>query len=99
MLAEPPSRAGEYFKNISETADKAAFLRALIGSSPPTFEEAWLDFKGAAQLSDAQLPKIWSKALGSMDNREGGILIWGIDARKDPQTGLDAKGQFAQCLR
>lgn len=65
------------------------FLNSMVNSTPPTFEEEWLDFKGAAAIPPDKIKEIWSKALAGFANTEGGVLIWGIDARKDPTTGVD----------
>ncbi len=71
-------------------AGGVGFLQGMVNSSPPTFEEEWLDFKGASPLPpDPKIKEIWSKALAGFANTEGGVLIWGIDARKDPTTGVD----------
>lgn len=63
-------------------------LNGMVKSSPPTFEEEWVDFKGAAIIAPDEIKKIWSKALAGFANTGGGVLIWGIDARKD-QAGVD----------
>jgi len=65
------------------------FLQGTVHSTPPTFEEEWLDFKGAAATPPDKIKEIWSKALAGFANTEGGVLVWGIDARKDPTTGVD----------
>jgi hypothetical protein len=74
----------------------------LISTQPPTFEEAWRDFKGASHLTVKELAsnglkEIWSKALGAMANTEGGVLIWGIRADKDPMTKVDAARDLSLC--
>lgn len=61
-----------------------------MGASPPTFETEWLDFKGAEKAEDKDVKKIWSQALAGFANTQGGVLIWGVDARKDVTTGVDA---------
>ena len=40
-------------------------------------------------LDDRSVKKIWSEALSGFANTEGGVLVWGIDARKDSDTGVD----------
>ena len=71
-------------------AGGVGFLQGMVNSAPPTFEEEWLDFKGADPMPpDSDIKKLWSKALSGFANTEGGVLIWGIDARKDPTTGVD----------
>jgi hypothetical protein len=61
----------------------------MVNSTPPTFEEEWLDFKGAAAIPPDKVKEIWSKALAGFANTGGGVLVWGIDARKDRTTGVD----------
>ena len=88
-MNQRPSRAGECFKSIIEAPNPADFLANLINTKPPTSEEAWLDFK-SGRLPDPQLKEKWSKALGAMANTEGGVVVWGIYAAKDPTTKIDA---------
>ena len=58
----------------------------------PTFESEWLDFKGSAKgkPEDNSVKENWAKTLSAFANTEGGVLIWGIDARPDPATNVDA---------
>jgi hypothetical protein len=82
-----PSRALEFFEQVKTAGP--SFLKKLIDSDPPTFETDWLDFKGGERLDEKNVKKIWSEALSGFANTEGGVLVWGIDARKDPETGVD----------
>jgi hypothetical protein len=84
-----PSLARDFFDRIRNAEDPVTFLRGLINSSPLTFETDWLDFKGEVASShkdkrqrDNKLKTIWSQALGGFANNQGGVLVWGIDARK-----------------
>ena len=86
-MNEKPSHALEFFKKVN--VGGITFLKGLIGSDPPSFETDWLDFKGAEQLKDKDVKKIWSEALAGFANTEGGVLVWGIDARPDPITKID----------
>ncbi len=64
-------------------------LNGMVNSSSPSFEEEWLDFKGATPVPpDNDIKKIWSKALSGFANTGGGVLVWGIDARLDPTTNI-----------
>jgi hypothetical protein len=84
------SLAQEFFNQIKTAQPSAvSFLKGLICSNPPTFEGEWLDFKGNPQ-NDDDLKSHWSKSLSAFSNTEGGVLIWGIDARQDPVTKVDA---------
>jgi Schlafen, AlbA_2 len=51
-------------------------------------ETEWLDFKSGEHLDDDKAT--WSEAVCGFANNQGGVLVWGIDARKDKQTGVDA---------
>jgi hypothetical protein len=83
-----PSIANEFFLKITGDSDPVAAIKRLLNATPPTFETEWLDFKGAANDQDTK--KTWSKALAGFANTQGGVLVWGVDARKDQATGIDA---------
>jgi hypothetical protein len=88
-------------------SDRASALRNMVGSSPPTFEEEWLDFKSGVHgppakpepLSEGKIKEIWSTALAGFANTGGGILIWGIDARPTATAGNERKVDAASDLR
>ena len=69
-------------------AGGANFLRELIAQKTP--ETEWLDFKCGDHLDDNQIRITWSKALCGFANNQGGVLVWGIDARFDNVTKVDA---------
>jgi hypothetical protein len=83
------SLAGKYFDQIAGASTPYTELCSLVGSSPPTFENEWRDFKTADRLNDDKLKETWSRALSGFANSGGGVLIFGIDARKDKATGID----------
>jgi Putative DNA-binding domain len=85
-----PSQAKNFFDQIFASSKPAQFLRSLISSSQPTFETEWLDFKGAEKISDSDLKRTWSEALSGFANTQGGVLIFGIDARLNAETKIDA---------
>src|SRR5437773_1348889 len=87
-MAEPLSQARYLFETF--TASGAAALLSTLPTKPEkTFESDWLDFKrGRAQEKD--IPRIWSKILGAFANNEGGVVVWGVVAEKDPATNIDA---------
>jgi Putative DNA-binding domain len=89
------SLAYEFFKALTEDANPYSNISALVSSQPPTFETEWLDFKGADHLPDENLKEIWSKALSGFANTGAGVLIFGIDARKDQTTGIDCAHKLA----
>jgi hypothetical protein len=99
-----PSIAHEHFKAIVNSPDPVAHLRGFVNSNPPTFESAHLDFKGFIQLDkggkrgplgDAKVKEIWSQAIAAFATTSGGLLIWGIDARKLPGSEIDEASDFA----
>lgn len=90
QTSERPSIARDFFLQITRASDPVAAIKSLVGATPPEFETEWRDFKGAAQISDQDAKRTWSKALAGFANTQGGVLIWGIDARKDHATGIDA---------
>jgi hypothetical protein len=59
---------------------------------PPTVETDWLDFKQqpSTDLKHTKWREMWVEALAGFANNQGGVIIWGIDARKDPATNVDA---------
>jgi Putative DNA-binding domain len=97
------SQALRFFESITKAASPLGALKALVTSTPPTWETEWLEFKGAAQLTATQasatkedkVKEMWSEALSGFANTQGGVLIWGIDARQDTETGIDAAGGFS----
>jgi hypothetical protein len=86
---ERPSIAKEFFLKIIADQNPVAAIERLVNATPPVFETEWLDFKGAAQITDNDTKKTWSEALAGFANTQGGILIWGVDARKSRATGID----------
>lgn len=54
-------------------------------------ETEWLDLKRIGQLADNE--RNWSKALAGFSNNQGGVVVWGVDARKDPKTEVDAASE------
>jgi len=85
------SQAKEFFNKINDMndADGFQFIKNLINTESPTYESDWIDFKGAEQLDDKKPKEIWSKAISGYANSGDGILLWGIDARKDESTNID----------
>jgi hypothetical protein len=87
-----PSIAKDFFDQIRSDPDPIAFINGLINASPPTYETDWLDFKQQPRpiLKDPKWREMWVEALGGFANNQGGVIIWGIDARKDPSNNIDA---------
>lgn len=59
-------------------------VRALVG----TAETYNLECKSQLDESQASLRQ-FSKAASAFANTEGGVILWGVDARLDPETRLD----------
>jgi hypothetical protein len=78
------SRARQFFDEI--VAGGTPAIEALVTNAQ--HETEWVDFKGGDQLSEDA--KTWSEAVCGFANNQGGVLIWGIDARKDKATHIDA---------
>jgi hypothetical protein len=87
-----PSMARSFFDQIRTVPDPVAFITGLTNSSPPTFETDWLDFKQqpSSDLKDPKWREMWIEALSGFANNEGGVIVWGLDARKDKTTNIDA---------
>jgi hypothetical protein len=87
-----PSLAHSFFERITQDTDPVAAIRRLINSDPPTIETDWLDFKTEhhdARQRDKKVRETWSEALGGFANNQGGVLIWGVDARKVKVGGAE----------
>jgi hypothetical protein len=84
-----PSLAQNFFDRIVEAPDKMHFLAALADPNDPWFEKEWLEFKCAPDISANDTKENWSKALSGFANTSGGVLVWGIKARKDPESNVD----------
>ncbi len=85
------SPAQEFFEKIT-TSDPLARLMALIDTNNPTFETDWLDFKAEhhdPKQRDKSNRACWSECLSAFANTGGGVLIWGIDARRAKVEGRE----------
>lgn len=87
------SLAQNYFERFTGD-DDAAVLSALPSSHPKTFEDNWLDFK-SGKTKPEDLEGVWSKALGAMANAGGGVVVWGIIAKKHGKPPVDAAESLA----
>jgi len=82
------SIAQNYFEKFTGP-DAATVLSGIIHTNPKTFEDNWLDFKSGFTKPE-DLESIWSKVLGAMANAGGGVVVWGIGARKHGKPPVDA---------
>jgi hypothetical protein len=97
-MPQAPSLARDFFDRITTAADPVAAIQALVNSSPPTFETDWLDFKtedADPKKRDKGIRNAWYEALSGFANNSGGVLIWGLDARKMPTPSGDIDAVFA----
>lgn len=100
-MATRPSIAAALFEEIIAHpghADSVAHLRAMVNSNPPTVETEHLDFKSAslngASIQENDIKKTWAEALAGFATTGGGVLIWGIDARKPAGGTVDQATDF-----
>jgi hypothetical protein len=94
-----PSLARNFFDTILNAADPVTAIRALIHTDPArtTPETDWLEFKTEhddPRQRDKRIKEQWSEALGGFANNQGGVLVWGIEARK---TKIGASQIDAAC--
>lgn len=84
------SRAEEIFRRILSNGETE--LDALIADFHS--ENLWLDFKRsaddgrAARLNVSDRENL-AKAISGFGNSDGGVIVWGIDCRRDPKSGAD----------
>lgn len=76
------STAFQFFERM--VTGGAAAIESLVDDRQ--HETEWLDFKSGEHLGD--IKATWSEAVCGFANNQGGVLIVGIDARKD--SGIDA---------
>jgi hypothetical protein len=84
---DTPTLARSFYQRFLASDDRVAFLKALVNSSPPTFETEWLEFKmypqeDNDQKNDQKIKEFWCINLSAFANMQGGVLIWGIGAKK-----------------
>jgi Putative DNA-binding domain len=81
----PPSLARAFFDQVVGSGEPVAAIRGLINSNPLTTESDYFDCK-LEHIDEKKREKgnkeIWSKVLGGFANSGGGVVIWGLDARK-----------------
>ena len=86
------SRARELFDEIMAAEPSPAdSINKMIADNRQ--ETEYLEFKGATQpdsrggrqeIPPKTVKKYWSQALSGFGNTEGGVLVWGVDARPTP---------------
>lgn len=61
-------------------------------------ENLWLDFKRSADSGRSTKLNVsdrenLAKAISGFGNSDGGVIVWGVDCRRDQATGADLPGQ------
>jgi hypothetical protein len=87
-----PSLARDFFdrfRSLTTTADRVAFIKDLVAKATP--ETDTLDFKTHPHidLTNPKWREMWVEALAGFANNQGGVLVWGVDCHKDPDTKVD----------
>src|SRR5262245_4101274 len=90
----PPSLARDFFDGIVNSTDPVAAIQGLVSPDPAKTkaETDWLDFKTEdpdPRRRDTQIKKTWSEALSGFANNQGGVLVWGIEAKKTNIGGVE----------
>jgi hypothetical protein len=81
-----PSLASDYFETLKDKGDALfSYLSSLPAQSSGVSEEEWLDFKDGRHIDDEKVKKLWSENLSAFGNTQGGVLVWGLDCRKNPE--------------
>ena len=88
-MAERISSAKQFFEDIVNNPDPALYLRGLVTDPPSVYENDWRNFEEGEHFKDEDAKKLWSKALSGFANTGGGVIVWGIKAKKD-SNGIDA---------
>lgn len=104
----PPSLARQLFDRVVAAADPVAAIRGLINPADPLFESDWIDFKGEEPARPGRTPdprqqeksnrRAWSEYLSAFANTGGGVVLWGIDARKMEVEGRELDFAGAEAL-
>jgi hypothetical protein len=97
-----PSLGFTYFDQIRrlDDAGRLAFLNSLVTATAPVFETNFLEFKGCLDnggqlIGNDKIRELYGKTLSAFANTGGGVLVWGISAQRDSQTGIDAARSLA----
>lgn len=84
-MPPPTSIAREFLKGIQGKDNPLAHLVSIAerkNASTPFFEGEWIEFKGEPK-DEKDTKRLWSTALSGFANTNDGLIIWGIDARKE----------------
>jgi hypothetical protein len=81
------SAARDFYDQV--IAGGVPFIDALPASADPVHENEWRDFKLYDPRREKDSRTNWSELLSAFANTEGGVVIWGVDARRDATSGID----------
>ena len=82
------SAAHEYYKLICGQSDPFTYLNNLPAAADPVTENEWRDFKEYhAGSREKGCRDAWSEALTAFANTEGGVVVWGLTAKRE--KGID----------
>jgi hypothetical protein len=75
-----PTQAEDFYAEIEAKtpAERTTHIEGWTTAGP--VESEYLEYKTIER--DTKVPEIWSKVLASFGNLDGGVLVWGVDARK-----------------
>lgn len=81
-LPKEQSEPWQFFRRITGDGEAAAVKRieALVHADEKTFEGQFLEFKGG---NVHNIQEVWSRALSAFSNSDGGVVIWGVQTKKD----------------
>lgn len=68
------------------------FIKSLVSNLQQ--ETEWLDFKLPAEHQNDN-KRTWSECVSGFANNQGGVIIWGIDARREKGEAVDAAREIA----
>jgi len=81
-----PSTARAFYDEITAGPDSVKYIESLKDAAEPVTENEWRDFKALpTNISDKDLRRIWSEGLAAFANTAGGVIVWGVVAKR----GLD----------
>jgi hypothetical protein len=83
-------RAEEIFEHLRTEGESA--VAAYIEDFQS--ENLWLDFKRSADDANGKRLNVndrenLARAISGFGNADGGVIVWGVDCRRDPKTGAD----------
>jgi hypothetical protein len=87
------ARVDEIYRRLLSEGEPA--IDALVADFQS--ENLWLDFKRSADDGKATKLNIsdrenLARAISGFGNSDGGVILWGVDCRRDPRTGADLPG-------